>query len=183
MKTKYFFAAIAAVCTFALTSLTSCNNEETVTPLPDRTPVAAFMDFAIDFDTVTVQVYDISFDYLDENGVKKNIVVDRRHIGLYVKTASLPAKLGFHMNIALKEGVDYSKCKDFTVAYIWAVDYQCTNKAGEPVGKKMHHEGMPHMGYTSLEAVNIYFEHLAETPFEYVYQFDENGDIKEAKMD
>ena len=180
MKIKYFFATIAAVCTLALTS---CNGEETVTPLPDRTPAAAFMDFAIDFDTVTVQVYDISFDYLDEKGVKKNIVVDRRHIGLYVKTASLPAKLGFHMNIALREGVDYSECHDFTVGYIWAVNFQCTNKAGEPIGKKVHHEGMPHMGLTSIEAVNIYFEHLAENPFEYVYQFDENGDIKEAKMD
>ena len=68
---------MVAVSAMAMSFLTSCNdkNQPTPEPKPDTKAVAAGIVFKATFDPQTIEQCDISFDYYDENGAKKNEVV------------------------------------------------------------------------------------------------------------
>lgn len=175
MNTKHFFAAIIAVCIVAMTGLTSCNqNQPDPDPQPqkDLTPAAAFMDFNITFDPLTLEIFTVTFDYYDKDGVKQNHVIDKVDWSLHVQTTSLPAKLGYHMNLSKKEGVDLTKYDKFKVAFTFTENEQFVNAAGEALAAGRHYdEGMPSQGF-AIDKIDTYLamegvKHMRESLFIY----------------
>ena len=77
---KKIFSMALVACMAAL-AMTSCKDKNEPTPTPTPTPeqdtkaVAASIVFNAKFDPQTIEQCDISFDYYDENGAKKNEVV------------------------------------------------------------------------------------------------------------
>lgn len=189
MKTKHFYAAIVAICTLAMTCLMSCEKkQQDQEPEPqtqtDNKPVAAFMDFNITFDSLTLEIFTVSFDYYDENGAKKNQVIENPEWALHVQSASLPAKLGFHMNLSKKEGVDLSQYQKFKVAYMFTETEQFVNAAGEPIlrNQKHYNEGMPSQGL-AIEKIDTYLSTYAEHPFESLLIFNADGTSESVKWE
>jgi len=174
---KVFFAAMIAVCAFAMTTLIGCNgkNEPTPTPEPDTKPVAAAIQFEAVFDPLTIEQCDISFDYYDENGNKKNEVVTTTEWTKNIKSAALPATFGFHWNIAVKPGLDETKYEYFVVdfhytyfsAAINAEGAAVTSKEGASFGNRME------MAMSKREAtVNAI---LNNNPINFLHKYDAEG--------
>ena len=134
MKTRQFlYAAMVAVCTVAMTTLVGCkenNKPDEPQPQEDTTPVAAVIDVNVTFAEQTLEIFAVSFDYYDENGEKKNEAVTQTAWVKKIQSAGLPAKLGFHMNLAVKEGVDLTQYQQFHVEYSFGYESVLVNAAG-----------------------------------------------------
>ena len=178
MKTNRFYAAIIAVCALAMTCLMSCDPkqpEPDPQPQKDLKPAAAFMVYDVKFDSLTLEIFTVSYDYYDKDGVKQTHVIDNPEWTLRVQTESLPAKLGYHLNLAKKEGVDLSKYERFKVAFIFTETFQFVNAAGEALSQGKHYnEGMPSQGF-SIDKIDEYLanenvKHLWERL--YLYKAD-----------
>ena len=131
---KKIFSFVLVACMAAL-AMTGCNKKDDPTPQPepDKKAVAAAIVFNAKFDPQTIEQCDISFDYYDENGVKKNEVVTTTEWKKEVKTASLPATLGFHWNLAVKADLDTTRYEYFVVGYEFSYATAAVNAANVAV--------------------------------------------------
>ena len=125
--------SIALVACMAALAMTSCNKKDEPTPQPDNKAVSATITLNAIFDSVTIEQCDISFDYYDANGVKKNEVVTTTEFHKTVQTASLPATLGFHWNLAVKADLDTTKYEYFVVGYEFSYATAAINAANVAV--------------------------------------------------
>ena len=176
MKKIFSMALVACMATLAMTS---CNKDKNSPADPtDPTgskPVAAEIHFQANFDPLTIEQCDISFDYYDENGNKKNEVVTTAEWKKEVKSASLPATLGFHWNIAVKPNLDESKYEHFVVDFEFAYSSVVVNgmgvaitaKQGASFGNRME------MAMDKREStVEILLKH---NPINFVHKYDAEG--------
>ena len=148
MKAKrFFYAALMVVCTLSMTALTSCgdkdhNNPSDPTEEPEEPKaVAAMMSMSVYFTPKTLECFDISFDYLDENGENKNTKVNDSNWSLTVQTPGLPAKLGYHMNVAVKADLDRTKYDEFEIDYYIATYNGLIDQNGQKYGSNYGGEG------------------------------------------
>ena len=131
---KKLFSIVACMA-LAMSCMTSCKDKNTPVnpPVPDTKPVAAGMKFTATFDTLTIQMCDISFDYYDEKGQKKNEAVNATVWKKVIKSEALPATFGFHWNLAVKANLDTTKFDHFIVDYNFSYESVALNAAGEAV--------------------------------------------------
>ena len=175
---KKIFSFMLVACMAAMV-MTSCNKKDEPTPTPDpepdTKPVAAAIVFKAVFDPQTIEQCDISFDYYDENGNKKNEVVTTTEWTKNIKSAALPATFGFHWNIAVKPGLDETKYEYFVVdfhytylsAAIIAAGAAVTSKEGSSFGNRME------MAMSKREAaVNAILNH---NPINFLHKYDAEG--------
>ena len=118
MSKRYLYLAMVAVSALAM-SFTSCkdNNEPQPEPQKEKTPVASFMDFKATFDTLTIQMCDISFEYYEGAGNKKTEKVTTTVWERNLETKGLNATYGYHMNIDIKADLDTTINEHFVVAF------------------------------------------------------------------
>ena len=174
---KVFFAAMIAVCAFAMTTLIGCNgkNEPTPTPEPDTKPVAAAIQFEAVFDPLTIEQCDISFDYYDENGNKKNEVVTTTEWKKTVQTASLPATLGFHWNLAVKPGLDESKYEHFVVDAEFSYASAALNAEGVAVSEHKAGPFGSHFSMAISKKDAVVESIMNHNPISFVDKYDAEG--------
>ena len=173
---KKIFSFILVAC-MAASVMTSCNkkNEPTPTPEPDLKPVAAAIVFNVKFDPQTIEQCDISFDYYDENGNKKNEVVTTAEWSKKIQTAALPATLGFQWNLAVKADLDTTKYQYFVVGYEFSYASAAVNAAGAAVTEKVGASfgNRMEMAMSKREAVvNAVLNH---NPIKFVHKYDAEG--------
>ena len=170
---------MALVACMAALAMTSCNKKDEPTPDPkpeqDTKAVAAAIVFNAKFDPQTIEQCDISFDYYDENGNKKNEVVTTAEWKKEVKSAALPATLGFHMNIAVKPDLDESKYEHFVVDYHFTYASAAVNAAGAAVTDKQGASfgNRVEMAMDKREATVTAI--LNHNPVNFVYMYDAEG--------
>ena len=174
---KVFFAAMIAVCAFTMTTLIGCNgkNEPTPTPEPDTKPVAAAIQFEAVFDPLTIEQCDISFDYYDENGNKKNEVVTTTEWTKNIKSAALPATLGFHWNLAVKAGLDESKYDQFLVKYQFTYASCAVNAEGAAVTTKEQADFGNIMSMAIAKRDYLVESILSHNPINFLHKYDAEG--------
>lgn len=184
---KIFSMAIVA-CMAALV-MTSCKDKNEPTPTPTPTPeqdtkaVAASIVFNAKFDPQTIEQCDISFDYYDENGAKKNEVVTTAEWKKEVKSASLPATLGFRWNLAAKADLDTTKYDQFVVDYHFAYSSVAVNAEGAAVSAPKeaefgtHGSVAMHKRETLVEAIHN------NNPVNFVHKYDAEGKATSASFD
>ena len=171
--------SIALIACMAALAMTSCNgkNDPTPQPEPDKKAVAAAIVFNAKFDPQTIEQCDISFDYYDENGVKKNEVVTTTEWKKEVKSASLPATLGFHWNLAVKADLDTTKYEYFVVGYEFNYASVAVNAAGTAVTDK---EGSAFSNRSEMAmrkrqyVVEAVMNH---NPINFVHKYDAEGKV------
>jgi hypothetical protein len=176
---KKIFSFVLVACMAAL-AMTSCNDKNKPTDptdptKPDTKPVAAAIQFEATFDPITIEQCDISFDYYDENGNKKNEVVTTAEWKKTVQTPALPATLGFHMNLAVKPGLDETKYEYFVVDYhftyfsvaINAKGAAVTDKEGASFGNRME------MAMSKREATATAV--MNHNPINFLHKYDAEG--------
>ncbi len=174
---------MALVACMAALAMTSCNkkDEPTPTPKPDPKPdtkaVAAAIVFKAKIDPQTIEQCDISFDYYDENGVKKNEVVTTTEWTKKVQTASLPATLGFHWNLAVKADLDTTKYEHFKVDAEFSYASAALNAEGAAVTE---HNALPsHAGASmAMRKREVVVESLMNNnPVNFVEKYDAEGKL------
>ena len=181
MKTRQLFhAAMVAVSTLAMTAFVSCkenNTPDNPQIQPDTKPAAALMEVNVTLDDQFLELVTASFDFYDENGQKKNETLTGKTWSKKVKSAGLPAKLGFRMNLAAKEGVDRSQYTTFRAKYSFIVDAKLLNAAGEKIGTGQYAEGAPSQTF-NINKFDTYLEAYAQSPLQTLYSYDADGKYK-----
>ena len=182
MKTEqFFFAALLAVCTLSMAALTCCGEKNkpsdptTPTTPTEVKPVAALMDMSVMFSEKTLEIFDISFDYLDENGQKKSDKVKSSPWNVKVQSTGLPAKLGFYMNVAIKEGLDRSKYESFELDFRFSELNCLVDADGKQLGVNHGGEAGFRQGLL-MSAIDYYVnEAYPNHPFSSLHSYDANG--------
>lgn len=176
---KIFSMAIVA-CMAAL-AMTSCKGQNEPTPTPEPKPdtkaVAAAIQFQATFDPLTIEMCDISFDYYDENGNKKNEVVTTAEWKKVVKSASLPATLGFHWNLAVKANLDESKYDKILVDYHFNYASAAINAEGVAVTKKEQVEFGNHTEMAIAKKDALVDAIMKNNPINFVHKYDAEGKV------
>jgi len=178
MKTKRYFFAMVAVSAMAMCLMTSCKDKEEPvdpTPKPDLKAVAATIKFAVTFDPKTIEQCDISFDYYDENGAKKNEVVTTTEWKKEIKSASLPATLGFRWNLAAKANLDTTKYDQFVVDYHFAYSSFAVNAAGVTVSSPKEAELGQHVSVAMSKRETLVEAIHNKNPVSFVHKYDAQG--------
>ncbi len=181
MKTKHYFYALVAVSAMAMCLFTSCNDKEEPVnpdPKPDTKAVAAAITFRVTFDPQTIEQCDISFDYYDENGAKKNEVVTTAEWKKEVKSASLPATLGFRWNLAAKANLDTTKYQQFVVDYNIAYSSCAVNAKGEAVTAKKEAEFGHHASVAMYKRETLVEAIHNNNPVNFVHKYDAEGKVQ-----
>ena len=175
---KKIFSMALVACMAAL-AMTSCNkkDEPTPKPQPDMKPVAAAIVFNIKFAQQTLEQCDISFDYYDENGVKKNEVVTTTEWTKKVQTASLPASLGFHWNLAVKADLDTTKYEQFLVDAEFSYASAALNAEGAAVSE--HNVGPlgSHMSLAMRKREAVVEAIMNHNPINFLDKYDAEGKL------
>ena len=171
---------MALVACVAALAMTSCNKkDEPVNPDPqqDTKPVAAAIVFKAVFDPQTIEQCDISFDYYDENGNKKNEVVTTAEWTKTVQTKALPATLGFHWNVAVKAGLDESKYDQFLVKYQFAYASYAVNAEGAAVTTKEQADFGNIMSMAIAKRDYLVESIMNKNPLSFVHKYDAEGKV------
>ena len=175
---KKIFSFILVACMAAMV-MTSCNKKDEPTPTPDpepdTKPVAATIVFKAVFDPQTIEQCDISFDYYDENGNKKNEVVTTTEWTKNIKSAALPATLGFHWNLAVKAGLDESKYDQFLVKYQFTYASCAVNAEGAAVTTKEQADFGNIMSMAIAKRDYLVESILNNNPINFVHKYDAKG--------
>lgn len=180
MKTKLFISAMVALCAMVFTGCKQDNVTEPddPQPQPDTKAVAAVMQIDLTVDAKTLELFTVSFDYLDADGKKQTETVTATTWSKDIQTKSLPAKVGFCMNLAKKEGVDLSKYEQFTISYRCPFSCYAVNAAGEAVSRPQ--KGEPNLTSTlSISKIDATLEAFANNPAgrSALYSFDADGKV------
>ena len=167
--------SIALVACMAALAMTSCNKKDEPTPQPDNKAVSATITLNAIFDPVTIEQCDISFDYYDANGVKKNEVVTTTEFHKTVQTASLPATLGFHWNLAVKADLDTTKYEYFVVGYEFSYSGAALTAEGRPVTQYKCDPFSNRLEMAMRKRQAVVESVMNHNPISYVDQYDAQG--------
>ena len=171
---------MALVACVAALAMTSCNKKDEPSDeqkTPDTKPVAAAIKFQAKFDPQTIEQCDISFDYYDENGNKKNEAVTATEWTKEVKSASLPATLGFRWNIAVKAGLDESKYDQFLVKYQFTYASCAVNAEGAAVTTKEQADFGNIMSMAIAKRDDLVSSIMEHNPLNFVHKYDAEGKV------
>lgn len=180
MKTNCsFYVAAVAVSALAMSLLMGCSekNKPVAPPVPvqDQKPVAASILMQVNFDPKTIEMCDISFDYYDENGVKKNEVVTSAKWEKNVKSKDLPATLGFHWNLAVKADLDTTKYEKFLVAYECNYFSVAVNAEGAAVTNKEGSTFSNHLEMAMKKRESVVETIMKNNPINFVHEYNAEG--------
>lgn len=175
---KKIFSMALVACMAALV-MTSCNdkNQPTPDPKPDTKAVAAAIVFNAKFAPQTLEQCDISFDYYDENGAKKNEVVTTTEWTKKVQTASLPATLGFHWNLAVKADLDTTKYEHFLVDAEFSYTSAALNAAGAAVSEHKVGPFSSHLSMAMRKRYAVVESIMNHNPISFVEKYDAEGKL------
>jgi hypothetical protein len=174
-KVKLFF--FLTVACLAMSLFTSCNDQNTpvTPPAQDLTPVAAGMKFTATFDTLTIQMCDISFDYYDEKGQKKNEVVNTTVWKKLIKSDALPATFGFHWNLAVKADLDTTKFEHFVVDYGFTYESVALNASDAAVSQPKGAAFGNTMNMAMRKRNTVVETIMNSNPVNFVHKYDAKG--------
>ena len=180
MKTKQLFrAALAAFCVLVMTSLmTGCKEKnDPVVEEPqteNRTPVAAFMDYAYSTTDEMIKVFDITVEYYDSEGNVQTETLTTATWAKSAKSASLPAKFGMNVKIAFKENIDVDNLP------LMALEYECSYKSSAldaqnvAVGKQVA-DAFHGKAEFAGKKIAVWVDSYAKHPVQFLHQFDAKG--------
>lgn len=175
---KKIFSMALVACMAALV-MTSCNkkDEPTPTPTPEQNTkaVSAAIVFNARFDPQTIEQCDISFDYYDENGNKKNEVVTTTEWKKTVQTASLPATLGFHWNLAVKADLDTTKYEHFLVDVEFSYASAALNAEGAAVKENKVGPFSSHVSMAMRKREAVVTTIMNNNPINFLHKYDAEG--------
>jgi len=182
MKAKKMFRfAMVAVFAVAMSStFVSCDkdNEPQDPQGPEnpqaQTAVAACMDLKFRSEAEMHQFFALTLEYLNEKGEVVSEAIQPGQIIKNVKSASLPAKVGYRVLVAEKEGLDRSAFTQFKVNY----GYECFIYTVDKDGKKVKDIAGPANDFINTLAINkidSWLEGYKNGLLSTVYQFDANG--------
>ena len=170
---KKFMMTLAAVlcCAMTTTVLTACGGDDKDTPGSDNTPVTAQLisEFAPSEDML--KYMDVTVEYYDASGsIQKETITEA-----WTKTvrAKIPAKLGIHVTIKLKDGVDVTKIEKATLGYKTNFTANNLNAAGETVGATKGNSISP-SGVIPGDKIPTYIESHKDGLYGGLFVFDGN---------
>lgn len=178
---KKFFSMALVACMAALV-ITSCKKDEpTPTPTPepeqDTKAVAAAIVFNATFAPQTIEQCDISFDYYDEKGNKKNEVVTTTEWSKKIQTAALPATLGFHWNLAVKANLDETKYEHFVVDAEFSYASASLNASGAAVKENKVGPFGSHISMAIAKRDAVVTSIMNNNPVSFVHKYDAEGKL------
>ena len=178
---KKIFSMALVACMAALV-ITSCKKDEpTPTPTPepeqDTKAVAAAIVFNATFDPQTIEQCDISFDYYDEKGNKKNEVVTTTEWSKKIQTAALPATLGFHWNLAVKANLDETKYEHFVVDAEFSYASASLNASGAAVKENKVGPFGSHISMAIAKRDAVVTSIMNNKPINVVHKYDAEGKL------
>ena len=182
MKAKQLFRfAMVAVCAVAMTSLlSSCDKtDEPQNPTDPEQPQAqtaasACMDLTFRSSAEMLQFFALTLEYYDENGKVVSEAVQPGQTTKNIKSASLPAKVGFRVSVAEKEGLDRSQFDKFQVDYGYECKIYTVDKDGKKV-KEIAGPGNDFKNGWAISKMDGWLESYKSGLLELLYQFDANG--------
>ena len=185
MKTKQLFRfAMVAMFAVAMSSaFVSCDKKDEPQDPTDpenpqaQTAAAACMDLTFNSTAEMRQFFTLTLEYLNEKGEVVSEVVSTDEVVKKVQSESLPAKVGFRVLVAEKEGLDRSQFTQFKVNY----GYECFIYTVDKDGKKVKDIAGPANDFINALAINKidgwlngYKAGLLKT----LYEVDANGGAK-----
>ena len=170
-------ALVACVAALAMTGCKDKNEPAEEPKTQDTKPVAAAIQFQAKFDPLTIEMCDISFDYYDENGNKKNEVVTTAEWKKEVKSASLPATFGFHWNLAVKANLDESKYDKILVDFHFKYASFAINAEGAAVSTKEQPEFGNHTEMAIAKKDALVSSIMEHNPLSFVHKYDAAGKV------
>ena len=185
MKAKQLFRfAMVAMFAVAMSSaFVSCDktdepqNPDTPVVPQVGAPAAACMDLTFKSTAEMRQFFTMTLEYYNEKGEVVSEVIDKDQVVKKVKSESLPAKAGYRVLIAEKEGLDRSAFTQFKVNY----GYECFIYTVDKDGKKVKDIAGPANDFINALAINKidgwlngYKAGLLKT----LYEVDANGGAK-----
>ena len=179
MKKIFSFVLVACMAALAMTSCNDKNNptDPTDPTKPDTKPVAAAIQFEATFDPITIEQCDISFDYYDENGNKKNEVVTTTEWTKKIQTAALPATLGFHWNLAVKANLDETKYEHFVVDAEFSYASASLNASGAAVKENKVGPFSSHISMAIAKREAVVTSIMNNNPVSFVHKYDAEGKL------
>ena len=182
MKTKQFFRfAMVFFSAIVMSSLMiSCDKtDEPQQPTDPENPkaqtaAAACMDLTFKSTAEMRQFFTRTLEYLNEKGEVVSEVIDKDQVVKKVQSESLPAKVGYHVLVAEKEGLDRSAFTQFQVNY----GFECLIYTVDKDGKKVKDIAGPANDFINALAINKidgWLEGYKAGLVSLLYQFDANG--------
>ena len=175
MKKIFSMALVACLAAFVMTSCNKNNEPTPPDPKPDTKAVAAAIVFNATFAPQTLEQCDISFDYYDENGTKKNEVVTTTEWKKTVQTAALPATLGFHWNLAVKADLDTTKYEQFLVDVEFSYASAALNAAGAAVKENKVGPFSSHVSMAMRKREAVVTSIMNNNPINFLHKYDAEG--------
>lgn len=191
MKTKrYLHFVMVAVSVLAMSLFTGCKEKnqptdptDPTTPTKDTKAVAATMQIKATFGADMIEMCDISFDYYNEKGEKKNEVVTSTEWTKDIKTAGLPATLGLKWNLAAKADLDESKYEHFNLEYRIEFSSVAVNAAGEKVSTPISGQPNGMSGFAIAKREAAVASMMANNPVKFVIKYDKDGKATEGEWE
>ena len=170
---KKFMMTLAAVlcCAMTTTVLTACGGDDKDTPGPDNTPVTAQLLSEFKPSEDLLKYMDVTVEYYDASGsIQKETIT-----GDWTKTvrARIPAKLGIHVTIKLKDGVDVSTIDKATMGYktnFVANNLNAANEKVDPERREWPESSLVVPG----NKIKEYVERHKDNLYSVLYVFDGN---------
>ena len=182
MKTKFFYFAMVAVSVLTMSVFTGCKEKNNptdpdtpTTPTKDTKAVAATFKVHATFAAEMIEMCDISFDYYDENGAKKNEKVTSAEWNKDIKSAGLPATFGLKWNVAVKAGFDESKYEHFLIDYRIEYSSAAVNAAGEEVSTPIAGQPNGKNGWAMAKKDAAVQALMENNPVKFVIKYDKDG--------
>jgi len=139
-----------------------------------QTAAAACMDLTFKSTAEMRQFFTLTLEYLNEKGEVVSEVVSTDEVVKKVQSESLPAKVGFRVLVAEKEGLDRSQFTQFKVNYGYLCLIYTVDKDGKKV-KDIAGPGNDFVNGWAISKIDSWLESYKSGLLELLYQFDANG--------
>ena len=177
MKTNLFRFAMVALCAIVMTGLMACgnnNNDNNDPDKPDTTPAGAKMTFKATFAEKTLEIFDVTFEFLDANGEKKSELVKETLTEKHLYSETLPAQFGFIMHVAEKAGLDRSKYEHMEMTYEIEMLSCVANASGQQLGAAQAYR--PYSSVTlNMSKIDTYLESFQKQKIGIIHTYDKDG--------
>ena len=186
MKAKQLFRfSMVALCAILMTGLTACGNKNNGNDpeVPDTKPAGAKMSFVVNFSAASLEIFDVTMEYIDANGEKKSELVKDTKLDKQIYSKTLPAKFGFIMHIAEKEGLDRSKYEYMEMTYDFDFRSCVTNAAGEQI-TSAHPFTAGNSTKLAIGKIDTYLASYKKNgEVNTLHMYDANGNFSESKWE
>ena len=181
MKMTFVKTFSVSLCAMMMALLTGCNfntPQQPVTPLDpeDDEDASQAVQATYTYGTTDDQLkfFNITIEYYDGDGTKKQEQIKESSWGKSVKSKSLPATFGMRILYTLNTNYSISPTKVEYIGYYYSIDSYAINGAGKMVGTRYHEYKEVDEDCASAK-IEKWLESYSSHPSSLLLKYDKDG--------